>query len=173
MGPVISDGARQSILRLHRSRQEGRPAGGRRRRRADGDGYFIQPTVIADVDPKARIFQEEIFGPVLAVTKAKDFEHALRAGQRLRIRPDRRGVFQQSRASSSRRASGSSSATCTSTASAPARWSGRTRSAASICRARIRRRAARITCCCSCRRSRSRRRFSRPAPSTTACRPHL
>ena len=42
-----------------------------------GDGYFIEPTVIADVDRKARIFQEEIFGPVLAVTKAKDFDEAL------------------------------------------------------------------------------------------------
>jgi 1-pyrroline-5-carboxylate dehydrogenase len=37
----------------------------------------VQPTVIADVDSKARIFQEEIFGPVLAVAKAKDFDHAL------------------------------------------------------------------------------------------------
>jgi len=45
-----------------------------------GDGYFIAPTVIADVDSKARIFQEEIFGPVLAVTKARDFDHALAAG---------------------------------------------------------------------------------------------
>ena len=44
---------------------------------AEGEGYFIKPTVIADVDSKARIFQEEIFGPVLAVTKAKDFDHAL------------------------------------------------------------------------------------------------
>jgi len=42
-----------------------------------GDGYFVPPTVIADVDSGARIFQEEIFGPVLAVTKARDFEHAL------------------------------------------------------------------------------------------------
>jgi 1-pyrroline-5-carboxylate dehydrogenase len=42
-----------------------------------GDGYFIPPTIIADVDSRARIFQEEIFGPVLAVTKARDFEHAL------------------------------------------------------------------------------------------------
>ena len=33
--------------------------------------------MIADVEPKARIFQEEIFGPVLAVTKAADFDHAL------------------------------------------------------------------------------------------------
>jgi len=45
--------------------------------RAPGDGYFVQPTIIADVDPKARISQEEIFGPVLAVIKARDFDHAL------------------------------------------------------------------------------------------------
>ena len=45
--------------------------------RSRAAGYFVQPTVIADVDPKARIFQEEIFGPVLAVTKARDFDHAL------------------------------------------------------------------------------------------------
>jgi len=37
----------------------------------------VQPTIIADVDPKARISQENIFGPVLAVIKAKDFDHAL------------------------------------------------------------------------------------------------
>src|SRR5690348_18403800 len=42
-----------------------------------GDGYYVAPTIIADVDSKARIFQEEIFGPVLAVTPARDFEHAL------------------------------------------------------------------------------------------------
>jgi 1-pyrroline-5-carboxylate dehydrogenase len=41
------------------------------------DGYFLPPTVIADVDSEARIFQEEIFGPVLAVTRAKNFDHAL------------------------------------------------------------------------------------------------
>ena len=43
----------------------------------DGKGYFIPPTIIADVDPKARIAQEEIFGPVLAFIKAKDYEDAL------------------------------------------------------------------------------------------------
>ena len=42
-----------------------------------GDGYFIQPTVIADIAPTARIAQEEIFGPVLAVIKARNFEDAL------------------------------------------------------------------------------------------------
>ena len=44
---------------------------------APGDGYFIRPTVIADVQPTAKIFQEEIFGPVLAVAKATDFDDAL------------------------------------------------------------------------------------------------
>ncbi len=43
----------------------------------DTNGYFIQPTVIANVQPGATIEQEEIFAPVLAVIKARDFEHAL------------------------------------------------------------------------------------------------
>ena len=42
------------------------------------DGYFIPPTIIADVPPDARISQEEIFGPVLAFIKAKDYDDALR-----------------------------------------------------------------------------------------------
>ena len=76
MGPVISASARKTILEyIETGKKEGRLiAGGGA---APGDGYFIQPTVIADVDSKARIFQEEIFGPVLAVTKARDFDHAL------------------------------------------------------------------------------------------------
>ncbi len=41
-------------------------------------GYFVPPTIIADVDANARIAQEEIFGPVLAVIKAKDFDEGLR-----------------------------------------------------------------------------------------------
>ena len=45
--------------------------------RAPGDGYFVEPTVIADVKPDAKIAQEEIFGPVLAVIKAKDYDDAL------------------------------------------------------------------------------------------------
>ncbi|MCA1593850.1 MAG: L-glutamate gamma-semialdehyde dehydrogenase [Acidobacteria bacterium] len=46
---------------------------------SDGEqGYFIEPTVIADVKPGDRIEQEEIFGPVLAVIRARDFDDALR-----------------------------------------------------------------------------------------------
>ncbi len=75
MGPVINEGARRSILAyIEVGKKEGRlVAGGD----GSGDGYFVRPTVIADVDSKARIFQEEIFGPVLAVSKARDFDHAL------------------------------------------------------------------------------------------------
>jgi 1-pyrroline-5-carboxylate dehydrogenase len=46
---------------------------------ADGEqGFYIEPTVIADVKPGATIEQQEIFGPVLAVIKAKDFDDALK-----------------------------------------------------------------------------------------------
>lgn len=43
----------------------------------DSEGFYIEPTVIGDVQPGATIEQEEIFAPVLAVIKAKDFDHAL------------------------------------------------------------------------------------------------
>lgn len=44
---------------------------------APNTGYFIGPTIFGDVDPEATIAQEEIFGPVLACLRARDFEHAL------------------------------------------------------------------------------------------------
>jgi 1-pyrroline-5-carboxylate dehydrogenase len=40
-------------------------------------GYFIDPTVIIDLDPNSRLMQEEVFGPVLAVCKVKSFEEGL------------------------------------------------------------------------------------------------
>jgi 1-pyrroline-5-carboxylate dehydrogenase len=76
MGPVVSKTAMTTILGyIDVGKKEGKLVHGGDR--APGDGYFVQPTIIADVDPKARISQEEIFGPVLAVIKAKDFDHAL------------------------------------------------------------------------------------------------
>jgi 1-pyrroline-5-carboxylate dehydrogenase len=76
MGPVINEGAMKDILNYIKiGKKEGKlVAGGRK---APGKGFFIRPTVIVDVPPKATISQEEIFGPVLAVIKAKDFYHAL------------------------------------------------------------------------------------------------
>ncbi len=76
MGPVISAGALKTILNyIEVGQGEGRLiAGGGV---LPGGGYFVQPTVFAGVESKARIFQEEIFGPVLAVSRARDFSHAL------------------------------------------------------------------------------------------------
>jgi len=76
MGPVISASAQRTILDyIETGKKEGRMVVGGEG--APSGGYFIPPTIIADVDRSARIFQEEIFGPVLAVTKARDFAHAL------------------------------------------------------------------------------------------------
>ncbi len=77
MGPVINQGAYDSIMRyVETGKSEGRVLAG-----GSGDdsrGFFIRPTVFADVDDKATIAQEEIFGPVTAVIPADDFDHALR-----------------------------------------------------------------------------------------------
>src|SRR5260221_6670491 len=76
MGPVVNETALSGILNyIEVGKKEGKLVlgGGR----APGDGYFVQPTIIADVEPTARVAQEEIFGPVLAVIKARDFDHAL------------------------------------------------------------------------------------------------
>ena len=77
LGPVIGKGARDTILEYIKvGIEEGRLVTGGEI--ASGDGWYLKPTVIADVSPRARIFQEEIFGPVLAVTRAADFDEALR-----------------------------------------------------------------------------------------------
>jgi len=76
LGPVINRKAFDRIMGyIEKGRSEGRLIHGGQP--AGEDGYFIQPTIIADVDRKATIAQEEIFGPVLAVIKARDFADAL------------------------------------------------------------------------------------------------
>jgi 1-pyrroline-5-carboxylate dehydrogenase len=57
--------------------REGRLVAGGGRAEHAGNGYFVQPTVFADVPPKAAIACEEIFGPVVSVVRARDFDHAL------------------------------------------------------------------------------------------------
>ena len=76
IGPVNDAGAFKKITEyIEIGKNEGRlVAGGTA---DDSKGYFINPTVFADVDPQARIMQEEIFGPVLALTKANDFDEAI------------------------------------------------------------------------------------------------
>jgi 1-pyrroline-5-carboxylate dehydrogenase len=76
VGPVIDAGAERKILDyIDIGKREGElMLGGERLPR---DGHFIAPTIFADVQPTARIAQEEIFGPVLAFIRARDFDHAL------------------------------------------------------------------------------------------------
>jgi 1-pyrroline-5-carboxylate dehydrogenase len=76
MGPVISAGAKKSIRQyIDTGKSEGRLLTGGDAE--PGGGHFLRPTIIVDVDSSAHVFQEEIFGPVLAVAKARDFDHAL------------------------------------------------------------------------------------------------
>ncbi len=76
MGPVVSESAKKKIMDyIAIGSREGRLiTGGQPPSRP---GHFIPPTVFADVDPQAKISLEEIFGPVLAVIRARDFDQAL------------------------------------------------------------------------------------------------
>lgn len=76
VGPVVNQGALDSILGyIAIGAAEGRVVAGGKR--APGEAYVVEPTVIADVAPDARLAREEIFGPVLAVIRARDFTDAL------------------------------------------------------------------------------------------------
>jgi 1-pyrroline-5-carboxylate dehydrogenase len=78
MGAVINEGSMKSILDyIEVGKREGRLITGGKPASNAGEGYFIEPTVIADIAPKSKLEQEEIFGPVLAVIKARNFDHAL------------------------------------------------------------------------------------------------
>jgi 1-pyrroline-5-carboxylate dehydrogenase len=79
MGPVVNEKSMKSILGYIEKgiAEGGRLITGGARATEAGDGFYIQPTVIADVDPMATISQQEIFGPVLAVIKSRSFEHGL------------------------------------------------------------------------------------------------
>jgi 1-pyrroline-5-carboxylate dehydrogenase len=76
IGPVIDQKSVDKIMGyIEIGKTEGRLLTGGSR--ADGNGFYIEPTVIANVQPKARIMQEEIFGPVLALAKAADWQEAI------------------------------------------------------------------------------------------------
>ena len=55
-------------------------------------GYFIEPTLFANVDNQSRIAQEEIFGPVLCLIPAEDEEDAIRIANEIELRPQRLGA---------------------------------------------------------------------------------
>ncbi len=79
MGPVVNQSAYESMLRyIEIGKHEGRLVAGGHAVESSTNGYYIAPTVIADVAPNARLAQEEIFGPVLVVIRSKNFSDALR-----------------------------------------------------------------------------------------------
>lgn len=81
MGPVINEAQMKNILNyVEIGKKEGAKLvlGGKRYTKGEcSKGWFIEPTIFIDVKPHMRIFQEEIFGPVLSVSKAEDFEDAI------------------------------------------------------------------------------------------------
>lgn len=80
-GPVVNEAALHRILGvIERAQSEGAGklvAGGKRLGGALAKGYFIEPTVFIDVDPNSHLAQEEVFGPVLAITPFRDEAEAI------------------------------------------------------------------------------------------------
>ncbi len=75
VGPVIDGEAKARVAEyILLGKQEGKCVVAMN---APKEGFFIGPVIFSEVDPKSRLAQEEIFGPVLAVMRAHDFEHAL------------------------------------------------------------------------------------------------
>eukprot|EP01025_Chloroclados_australasicus_P020577 TRINITY_DN2170_c0_g1_i1.p1 TRINITY_DN2170_c0_g1~~TRINITY_DN2170_c0_g1_i1.p1 ORF type:complete len:492 (+),score=74.67 TRINITY_DN2170_c0_g1_i1:291-1766(+) len=69
LGPLVSEGQYNKVLDyISSGLAEGARllTGGKRPQEADENGYFVQPTVFVDVKPSMKIWQEEIFGPVLS-----------------------------------------------------------------------------------------------------------
>ncbi|QKS70178.1 L-glutamate gamma-semialdehyde dehydrogenase [Paenalkalicoccus suaedae] len=76
MGPVNDQAAFDKVLKyIEIGKEEGRLMHGGKG--DNSEGYFVEPTIFADVAPKARLMQEEIFGPVVAFSKAKDFDELI------------------------------------------------------------------------------------------------
>jgi aldehyde dehydrogenase (NAD+) len=84
MGPCVNEGQLKTVMHyVEIGKNEGAKlaAGGRRLESgAHARGWFHEPTVFVDCDPRMRIMQEEIFGPVVSVTPVNDLDHALEVG---------------------------------------------------------------------------------------------
>src|SRR5918997_678401 len=77
-GPVVNKSQYESILEaLETAKKDGRIVLEGGATGPEAEGYYIAPTIVADVDNSSETAQEEIFGPVLAVIHARDFDHAV------------------------------------------------------------------------------------------------
>ena len=78
MGPVVNRSSMDTVLSyIEIGKKEGRLLAGGHAVETPEGGYYVEPTVFADIAPTARLAQEEIFGPILAIIRAKDYDHAL------------------------------------------------------------------------------------------------
>jgi aldehyde dehydrogenase (NAD+) len=82
IGPLVDQAQMDTVMKYIEigKKEAGAPKTGGNRITGDGlaKGFFVEPTIFADVDERMTIAQEEIFGPVLAVMRAKNFEDAMR-----------------------------------------------------------------------------------------------
>ena len=89
MGPCVDQSQMDTVLRyIELGKKEGLKlvTGGHQLSGGVlGRGYFVAPTIFADVPADSALAQEEIFGPVLAVMRAKDFEDAMRLANGVRF----------------------------------------------------------------------------------------
>jgi len=80
VGPVVSEDRLKAVMGFFQGDGDGRGrllCGGSRAEEL-GDGYYMRPTVVSEVDPQARLAREEIFGPVAALMPAKTYADAIR-----------------------------------------------------------------------------------------------
>jgi RHH-type transcriptional regulator, proline utilization regulon repressor / proline dehydrogenase / delta 1-pyrroline-5-carboxylate dehydrogenase len=77
MGPVINAGAKARILKAIEDAKRYAHLALQVDCRELGDGHYVGPTIFTDVAPDTALAQEEIFGPVLAILRAENFDHAL------------------------------------------------------------------------------------------------
>ncbi len=82
IGPCVDRGQMETVLKYmeigRKEAGEARVGGHQLTGGAYDKGYFVEPTIFADVEEQMAIAQEEIFGPVLSVMRAKDFEDSMR-----------------------------------------------------------------------------------------------
>lgn len=79
-GPLVNQAALDRVLSMiEQAKSDGSRLliGGSRLDGPLAGGYFVEPTIFADVDPRSQLAQEEVFGPVLAITPFKDEDHAI------------------------------------------------------------------------------------------------
>lgn len=88
MGPIINEKQKESILKwIEIGKREGAQllcGGNPLEGGSYKHGYFIEPSIFADVDPQMQIAQEEIFGPVVSVLSCSSFQEAIQTGNNVR-----------------------------------------------------------------------------------------